>query len=168
MSSMSRLRPVMSAPRRPMKATSEPSTASQLAMLAPEPPPCMVTTAGVSLALARGNLARATASVMRSPTTTTRVMMSPPCQLLVEEEPGPAGGATTSPCCEADAQKPNSFRPSRGAGIGQTVTVDAQALSKSSVPELAKCGYVVMWGVDVVWETAQVAVCRARLASDAC
>jgi len=38
----------------------------------------MVTVAGVSLPLARGSAAWATVSVMRSPTTTTRVMSSPP------------------------------------------------------------------------------------------
>jgi sugar/nucleoside kinase (ribokinase family) len=36
----------MSAPRRPTKATSPPSAAIQAAMLAPEPPPCMVTHKG--------------------------------------------------------------------------------------------------------------------------
>ena len=54
---MSRLRPAMSAPRRPTNATSAPSTASQAAMFAPEPPPCMVTVAGVSLPLASGSAA---------------------------------------------------------------------------------------------------------------
>ena len=54
---MSRFRPAMSAPRRPTNATSAPSTASQAAMFAPEPPPCMVTVAGVSLPLARGSAA---------------------------------------------------------------------------------------------------------------
>ena len=53
-SSMSRFRPAMSEPRRPTKATSTPSTASQEATLAPDPPPCIVTAAGVSLPLARG------------------------------------------------------------------------------------------------------------------
>src|SRR5215467_14687306 len=70
---MSLLRPAMSAPRRPTNATSAPSTASHAAMFAPDPPPCMVTVAGVSLLLARGNIAWATVSVMRSPMTTTRV-----------------------------------------------------------------------------------------------
>src|ERR1700748_220737 len=72
---MSRLRPAMSAPRRPTNATSAPSTASHAAMLAPEPPPCIVTVAGVSLPFARGSAAWATVSVIRSPTTTTRVMI---------------------------------------------------------------------------------------------
>src|SRR6516225_9457017 len=70
---MSRLRPAMSAPRRPTNATSAPSTASQAAMFAPDPPPCMLTVAGVSLLLASGSIACATVSVMRSPMTTTRV-----------------------------------------------------------------------------------------------
>src|SRR6266571_3994572 len=72
---MSLFRPAISAPRLPTNATSAPSTAIQDAMLAPEPPPCMVTVAAVSLPLTKGNAARATASVMRSPTTTTRVIV---------------------------------------------------------------------------------------------
>ncbi len=38
-------------------ATSPPSAAIQAAMLAPEPPPCMVTLAGVSLPRASGSAA---------------------------------------------------------------------------------------------------------------
>src|SRR6266702_3564017 len=72
---MSLFRPAISAPRLPTNATSAPSTAIHDAMLAPEPPPCMVTVAAVSLPLTKGNAARATASVMRSPTTTTRVIV---------------------------------------------------------------------------------------------
>ena len=72
---MSRLRPAMSAPRRPTKATSPPSAAIQAAMLAPEPPPCMVTAAGVSLPRASGSIAWATVSVIRSPMTTTRAIL---------------------------------------------------------------------------------------------
>src|SRR5580698_449477 len=75
MSSMSRLRPAMSAPRRPTNATSPPSAAIQAAMLAPDPPPCMVTLAWVSLPRASGSLAWATASVIRSPMTTTRAIL---------------------------------------------------------------------------------------------
>src|SRR6266700_4372352 len=70
---MSLLRHAISAPGRATKATSAPSTASHAAMFAPEPPPCMVTVAGVSLLLASGNIAWATVSVIRSPMTTTRV-----------------------------------------------------------------------------------------------
>ena len=44
---------------------------SQEATFAPDPPPCIVTLAGVSPPFASGNAARATASVIRSPTTTT-------------------------------------------------------------------------------------------------
>src|SRR5919108_3012837 len=71
---MSRLRPAMSAPRRPTNADSTPATASQEATFAPEPPPCIVTVAGVSPPLDSGNAARATASVIKSPITTTRVI----------------------------------------------------------------------------------------------
>ena len=74
MSSISRVRPVMSEPRRPTNVVSVPSTDNQDAMLAPEPPPYMTTEAGVSLPLANGWNARATASVIRSPITTTRVI----------------------------------------------------------------------------------------------
>jgi len=73
-SSMSRFRPAMSAPRRPTKATSPPSAAIQAAMLAPDPPPCIVTLAGVSLPRASGSIAWATVSVIRSPMTTTRAI----------------------------------------------------------------------------------------------
>src|SRR5260370_6320444 len=76
MGSMSRFRPAMSAPRRPTNATSPPSAAIQAAMLAPEPPPCIVTLAGVSLPRASGSVAWATASVIRSPMTTTRAILS--------------------------------------------------------------------------------------------
>src|SRR6478672_8102644 len=79
---MSRLRPAMSAPRRPTNATSPPSAAIQAAMFAPEPPPCMVTFAGVSLPRASGSVARATASVIRSPMTTTRAI------LVITSSPG--------------------------------------------------------------------------------
>src|ERR1700733_14923508 len=72
---MSRFRPAMSAPRRPMNATSAPSAPSQAATLAPEPPPCVVTFAGVSLPRASGSVACATVSVIKSPMTTMRAMV---------------------------------------------------------------------------------------------
>ena len=50
------------------------SAAIQAAMLAAEPPPCMVTEAGVSLPRASASLAWATVSVIRSPMTTTRAI----------------------------------------------------------------------------------------------
>src|ERR1051326_8538660 len=72
---MSRLRPAMSAPRRPTNATSAPSAASHAATFAPEPPPCMVTVAGVSLPRASGSVAWATVSVIKSPMTTMRAIV---------------------------------------------------------------------------------------------
>src|ERR1700722_1673415 len=72
---MSRFRPAMSAPRRPMKATSAPSAPSQAATWAPEPPRCVVTFAGVSLPRARGSVAWATVSVIKSPMTTMRAII---------------------------------------------------------------------------------------------
>src|SRR5580700_2853232 len=72
---MSRFRPAMSAPRRPMNATSAPSAAAHAATLAPEPPPCVVTLAGVSLPRANGSVACATVSVIKSPMTTMRAMV---------------------------------------------------------------------------------------------
>src|ERR1700733_1015332 len=80
---MSRLRPAMSAPRRPTKATSPPSAAIQAATLAPEPPPCMVTLAGVSLPRASASRAWATVSVIRSPMTTTRAILGPHLAVLI-------------------------------------------------------------------------------------
>src|SRR3984957_5439441 len=65
----------MSAPRRPMNATSAPSAAAQAATLAPDPPPCVVTLAGVSLPRASGSVACATVSVIKSPMTTMRAMV---------------------------------------------------------------------------------------------
>src|SRR3984957_17502094 len=72
---MSRFRPAMSAPRRPMNATSAPSADAHAATLAPEPPPCVVTLAGVSLPRASGSVACATVSVIKSPMTTMRAMV---------------------------------------------------------------------------------------------
>src|ERR1700722_8194876 len=63
---MSRFRPAMPAPRRPMNATSAPSADAHAATLAPEPPPCVVTLAGVSLPRASGSVAGATVSVIKS------------------------------------------------------------------------------------------------------
>src|SRR6266496_1719418 len=94
---MSRFRPAMSAPRRPTNATSPPSAAIQAAMLAPEPPPCMVTFAGVSLPRASGSVAWATASVIRSPMTTTRAILvitsSPATGLTTVAASGPGSPA---------------------------------------------------------------------------
>src|SRR5260370_22724868 len=118
MSPMSLLRPAMSAPRLPTNATSAPSTAIQAAMLAPEPPPCMVTVAGVSLPLTSGNAAWATASVMRSPTTTTRVIVTTSSRartaiLSGGGSGGPPAGHTAGECDSSDSvEKPNSFRSS--------------------------------------------------------
>src|SRR5262249_6605925 len=47
----------------------------QAATFAPEPPPCMVTVAGVSLPRASGSMAWATVSVIRSPMTTMRAIV---------------------------------------------------------------------------------------------
>src|SRR5215467_4234254 len=109
MSSMSLLRPAMSAPRRPTKATSVPSIASQAAILAPDPPPCIVTVAGVSLLFAKGSLAWATVSVMRSPMTTTRANAVHHLAHLTHDPGGLWGG-----CPDARPQEPcdielNSF-----------------------------------------------------------
>src|SRR5689334_15299333 len=108
---MSRLRPAMSAPRRPTNATSPPSAAIQAAMFAPEPPPCMVTFAGVSLPRASGSVARATASVIRSPMTTTRailVITSSPATdptTVAARGPGPpAAGADIRAGCPGNTQ----------------------------------------------------------------
>jgi len=49
-----------------MAARRAPPTAGQAAMFAPDPPSWMVTVAGVSLPLARGAVAHATASVIMS------------------------------------------------------------------------------------------------------
>jgi hypothetical protein len=56
----------------------------------------MVTVAGVSLPLASGAVAWATVSVIRSPTTTTRVNVV--TTLIKKTEPGPSrGGGSVSP-----------------------------------------------------------------------
>src|SRR3984957_5883234 len=72
---MSRFRPAMSAPRRPMHAPQAPSADAHAATLAPEPPPGVVTLAGVSLPRASGSVACATVSVIKSPMTTMRAMV---------------------------------------------------------------------------------------------
>src|SRR5215469_2664662 len=118
---MSRLRPAMSAPRRPTKATSAPSTASQAAMFAPEPPPCIVTVAGVSLPLASGAVACATVSVMRSPTTTTRVnVVTTLINRLCQDE----GGATLA-LIKARALELNSFADPSRADQGRKLRIRA-------------------------------------------
>src|ERR1700722_6701408 len=95
---MSRLRPAMSAPRRPTKATSPPSAAIQAATLSPEPPPCMVTLAGVPLPRASASRAWATVSVIRSPMTTTRAILGPHLAVLIwaDSPPDPCPLRTTS------------------------------------------------------------------------
>src|SRR5260370_35891957 len=108
----------MSAPRLPTNATSAPSTAIQAAMFAPEPPPCMVTVAGVSLPLTSGNAAWATACGMMSPTTPTRVIVTHSSRartaiLSGGGSGGPPAGHTAGECDSSDSvEKPNSFRSS--------------------------------------------------------
>jgi hypothetical protein len=91
---MSRLRPAMSAPRRPTNATSAPSAASHAAVFAPEPPPWVVTLAGVSLPRASGSVACATVSVIKSPMTTMRAIV------VITSSSGSTGGLPRRPTAE--------------------------------------------------------------------
>src|SRR5260370_17781660 len=78
----------------------------------------MVPAAGVSLPLTSGNAAWATASVMRSPTTTTRVIVTLSSRggtgiVSGGGSGGPPAGHTAGECDSSDSvEKPNSFRSS--------------------------------------------------------
>src|ERR1700728_3194389 len=106
---MSRFRPAMSATRRPMNATSAPSAAGHAATLAPEPPPCVVTLAGVSLPRASGSVAWATVSVIKSPMTTMRAMV-----VITSSSSGYQGGGARNSVAGASLQVVGGLNLIRG------------------------------------------------------
>src|ERR1700728_64130 len=106
---MSRFRPAMSAPRRPMNATSAPSAAAHAATFAPEPPPCVVTLAGVSLPRASGSVACATVSVIKSPMTTMRAMV-----VITSSSSGYQGGGARNSVAGASLQVVGGLNLIRG------------------------------------------------------
>src|SRR5260370_14394703 len=124
---MSRLRPGMSAPRRPMNATSAPSAASHAATFAPDPPPCMVTVAGVSLPRASGSIAWATVSVIRSPMTTMRAIV-----VITSLSQSPGGGASPCPAPVRGWLAAQRSTAQRQPDLG-TLTVSASAYADQRV-----------------------------------